>query len=402
MKSWPIVGIEECCRVVSGATPDTNNPTLWNGQIPWATPKDLSDLDGTYLRDTPRKITQEGLDSCAAELLPVGSVLFSSRAPIGHTAINTIPLATNQGFKSFVPYPNRLDALYLYYWLRANRSMLEALGNGATFKEVSKAVISRVRLPLPPLPEQRRIAAILDHADALRARRRAAIAKLDSLTQSSFVETFCGTDSARWSKAPLSELASSIRTGPFGSQLLHSEFVESGVAVLGIDNVVQNSFTWAKPRFITERKFQSLKRYAVSPGDVLITIMATCGRCAIVPNNIGRAINTKHICCISLDPGKCKPSYLHACFLRHPDILRQLGVSERGAVMPGLNMQLIKELLIPLPPLTTQHRWKARVEKITLQSAKQAESLSGLDALFASLQHRAFRGELDPRNKLKP
>lgn len=117
--SWPSVRLKDCARVVSGATPSTSDKKFWEGSIRWATPKDLSDLDGKhYLDDTPRRITDAGLQNCAAEVLPVGSVLFSSRAPIGLVAINRVPTATNQGFKSFVPDPSKLDAKYLFHWAR--------------------------------------------------------------------------------------------------------------------------------------------------------------------------------------------------------------------------------------------------------------------------------------------
>ena len=188
--SWPTVAIEECARIVSGATPSTSNPEFWDGDILWVTPKDLSGLNGHYISTTPRKITQRGLESCAAEVLPPNSVLFSSRAPIGHVAVTKAPMATNQGFKSFVPNAERLDPKFLFHWLRANRPYLESLGVGATFKEVSKAVVARLTIPLPPLAEQRRIAAILDAADALRQKRRQALRLLDQLTQAIFVEMF--------------------------------------------------------------------------------------------------------------------------------------------------------------------------------------------------------------------
>ena len=189
MSAWPLVPIKDFARVVGGATPKSGTAEYWDGEIPWTTPKDLSDLDGKYLSDTPRKITASGLRSCSSELLPPNSVLFSSRAPIGHVAINTVPMATNQGFKSFIPSP-KLDASFLFWWLKCHRAQLELLGNGATFKEVSKAIVERIEIPLPPLDEQKRIAAILDQADDLRRQRQHAIDRLEQLSQAIFHEMF--------------------------------------------------------------------------------------------------------------------------------------------------------------------------------------------------------------------
>jgi type I restriction enzyme, S subunit len=306
-------------------------------------------------------------------------------------------MATNQGFKSFVPSPQQIDAKFLYHWLRTNRVYLESLGNGATFKEVSKTVVERIEIPLPPLLEQRRIATILDLADALRAKRRVTLSGVDALLAATFLDVFETPGAHSWPEVTIESLTAaipnSIRTGPFGSQLLHSEFVESGIAVLGIDNVVQNDFLWARPRFITERKYQELKRYTVRPGDVLITIMGTCGRCAIVPRDVPVAINTKHLCCITLDQSRCLPIYLKSCFLLHPKVQLRLGVHERGAVMPGLNMQIIKELRIPLAPMQVQRQFAERVKSIERLRAAQRVSEAELNSLFASVQHRAFRGE---------
>src|SRR5206468_112314 len=95
---WPKVRLDECAEIIAGATPSTSVEAFWGGDVCWATPKDMSELEGAFIANTPRKLTHAGLENCAAKILPAGSVLFSSRAPIGHVAVNTVPMATNQGF----------------------------------------------------------------------------------------------------------------------------------------------------------------------------------------------------------------------------------------------------------------------------------------------------------------
>lgn len=393
-----MVRLDECTEIVAGGTPKTSVDSFWGGHICWATPKDLGDLEGTHISDTPRKLTQAGLKNSAARLLPPNSVLFSSRAPIGHVALNTVPMATNQGFKSFIPKQHILVPGFLYWWLRTNRTFLESLGNGATFKEVSKSVVSRIEIPLPPLPEQRRIAEVLDRAENLRVKRRYSISQLESLLQGVFIEYFERKNAKEWQLETIGDVVhpdnGSIRTGPFGSQLLTSEFVDSGIAVLGIDNVVTNEFRWGERRFITERKYHALKRYTVRPGDVLITIMGTCGRCAVVPDDIPIAINTKHLCCITLNPKKCLPVFLHEYFLRHSTAKKYLENRAKGAIMAGLNMGLIEAMPILLPPMEVQKEFARRIAAVEKLKAAHRASLAEHDALFASLQHRAFRGDL--------
>lgn len=248
------------------------------------------------------------------------------------------------------------------------------------------------------LPEQKRLAAILAKADRLRRLRRYALAVSDTYLQAVFLEMFDKEAAREWPRVTVAEVAeqrkNAVRTGPFGSQLLHSEFVNEGVAVLGIDNAVENSFTWKQARFITEAKYKQLERYRVFPDDLIITIMGTLGRCAVVPKNIPLSINTKHLCCITLDQKRCLPTYLHSCFIRHPDVLQQLGASERGAIMDGLNMGLIKDITVPLPPLPLQKKFAQIVQKHERLRAQQQEAARQADGLFQALLNRAFHGEL--------
>ncbi len=269
---------------------------------------------------------------------------------------------------------------------------------GTTRGKLTKAGASAIPIPVPPIEEQRRIAAILDQAEALRAKRRQALAKLDTLTQSLFLEMFGDSPSPRFPVANIDDAVApsrnSIRTGPFGSQLLHSEFVKFGIPVLGIDNAVTNRFAWAAPRFISEAKYESLRRYTVKPGDVLITIMGTCGRAAVVPADIPKAINTKHLCCITVDAKKYLPEFIQSCILMYPDSKRHLLQTSKGAIMSGLNMDLIKSTPIPKPPLELQYLYRDRMAKIEAMRINCIGAQGLLDSNVASLQHRAFRGEL--------
>lgn len=288
----------------------------------------------------------------------------------------------------------RLDQNYLIRFLPKALKDIEDKTPFVTVKHLSVKDINNIQIPLPPLAEQRRIASILDKADQLRQKRQQAIEKLDQLLQAEFMSKFHQKNYPEFNVSDLLENEKSMRTGPFGSQLLHSEFVDEGIHVLGIDNAVQNSFNWAKPRFITEEKYKFLKRYTVKPKDVIITIMGTCGKCAVVPDDIPIAINTKHLCCITLDQTKCNPEFLHSYFLLHPTARNYLESRAKGAIMSGLNMGIIKELPVELPPIKIQNEFSILKQKIILQKTLMIKELSKLNELFTSLQIQAFSGTL--------
>lgn len=286
-----------------------------------------------------------------------------------------------------------LDSGYLFHLLPDILQVIADRTPFVTVKHLSAKDLREYEIPLPPLPEQKRIAGILDQADALRRLRARALEKLNTLGQAIFQEMF-GEPMEEWPEVSISHITRDARTGPFGSQLLVSEFTDTGIPVLGIDNVVQNKFAWAKERYITKHKYEQLKRYQVKPGDVLVTIMGTCGRCAVVPEGIGRAINTKHICCLTPIDTLVRSIFLQSALIWDRSILLQLGVESKGAIMPGLNMGKIVNLKIRLPPIGKQELFAERIRLISEQTQKLEHSQVGASSLFTSLQHRAFRGEL--------
>jgi type I restriction enzyme S subunit len=160
---WSLGSIGDVCDVVNGGTPKTGVPEYWGGQHQWITPAEMGKRNSPYVSRTERAITDQGLQNSSARPLPPMSVILSSRAPIGHLVINTEPMATNQGCKGLVPR-KQIDHKFLYYYLGSIVELLNDLGTGATFKELSGGKLKEVPVPLPPLPEQQRIVTLLDEA----------------------------------------------------------------------------------------------------------------------------------------------------------------------------------------------------------------------------------------------
>lgn len=162
---WIHTTIGALGEVVGGATPSTKNPKYWGGDVPWVSPRDLTGYHYRYISSGERNITEDGLQSCSTRMLPPGTILFSSRAPIGYVAIAENSICTNQGFKSVIPNEST-DSLFLYYLLKHNASRIEGLGSGTTFKEVSGRTMSEVEVDVPDsIEDQRKIAGILGAID---------------------------------------------------------------------------------------------------------------------------------------------------------------------------------------------------------------------------------------------
>jgi type I restriction enzyme S subunit len=256
------------------------------------------------------------------------------------------------------------------------------------------------RIPLPSLPEQQRIVTLLDKADAVRNRRREAVSLADDLLRSVFLNISHGIRDGTISGqiknigSLLSEGANPIRTGPFGSDLLHSEFTRHGVPVLGIDNIVTNRFRWTEPRCISFEKYQTLKRFRVFPQDVIVTIMGTTGRVCVAPDDLPECISTKHLCVLTPNPSKVSSLYLWASLLFDPAVRKQTAQAGKGAIMEGWNMSIVRELEVAIPDSRTLERFDATAKLIECLRARNEALEFESEQLFGSLSSRAFNGEI--------
>lgn len=383
--------LSSVARIVSGGTPKTGEAAFWNGDIPWATPKDLSGLESVEIHSTPRLITDAGLRSSSAELLPVNSVLFSSRAPIGLLAINTTPMATNQGFKSFVPDPERLDSRYLFRWLEANRARLQNMGVGATFKEVSKAILSRLVIPLPPIDEQRRIAAILDRADALRSKRRQALLELNALTDSMFDSIF--GDLENWKAVSFHELChGDLRNGvspSTGGTVTQQVLTLSSVTGQAFEAGAVKTGLFDKDTPIEQRVSSTALLICRGNGNINLV-----GRGHFPPADNESVVFPDTIIAAKPSLTRVTRGYLGHLW-NTPYIRRQ--ISSRARTTNGtykVNQASLGQVLIPEPPMPLQQDFSAKLESVNRLRKNYRAQVTEFDALFASLQHWAFGGDL--------
>ena len=397
--NWPISTIGEISAVVSGATPKTGIPEYWDGDIPWVTPKDLSELSQKYLRDTPRKITKAGLNSCSAKMLPAQSVLLSSRAPIGLVAINTLPVCTNQGFKSMVPREGCVAPDYLYWWLKTHRETLEHRGRGATFKEVSKKIVEETVIPLPPLADQKRIAGILDAADALRAKRREALAELDTLLQSTFLDMFGDpvTNPMGWKIERLENWLDNIDSG-WSPKCLDRKALIGEWGVLKLSAVTWCEFDESAQKALPPT-LAPRPELEVAPGDLLFSRKNTrdlVAAAAYVHNVRPRLMLSDLIFRLRLESGiEMTPAFLWQLLIQAKQrrVIQRLASGSAGS-MPNISKAKLKTLQLIKPPVDLQHRFAKIVESVEQQKVRQRSHLAELDSLFASLQSRAFQGDL--------
>lgn len=305
MNKWGPHKLSEIGSIVGGATPSTTIDAYYNGDIPWLTPKDLSNFHERYIERGERNITKSGLNSCSAQLLPAGSVLFSSRAPIGYVAIAKNPIATNQGFKSIIPNPEKVDSLFLYYLLKYNKDNIEAMGSGTTFKEVSGATMKNIEVYLPEdLEEQRRIAGILGSLDDKIELNRRINANLEAQAQAlfrswfvdfepfrdgPFVDSELGKIPQGWKVGAASEFYKNITIGKTPPRKEHQWFSKEShdivwVSIADMGNCglsICNSSEYLTPEAI--KKFNIC---IVPVNTVLLSFKLTIGRVAIADKEL--------------------------------------------------------------------------------------------------------------------
>jgi type I restriction enzyme S subunit len=303
-----------------------------------------------------------------------------------------LPLCLNTSTIRFKSKPEISDLGYLQHWLdsREFREQITKRVTGSAQQNFGPSHLKEIKITLPPIPEQRRIAAILDQADALRAKRREALAQLDSLTQSIFVDMFGDAQTIfnKWPTKKLGEILDFLTSGSRGWAEYYSD---CGALFLRIQNVCRDELRLEDVAFVNAPNSAEAKRTKVQEGDVLLSITADLGRTAVIPAGLGDAHINQHLSI--LRTSKVMPRYLSA-FLTSPAGQREIHGRDKHGVKAGLNFDDIRSFRLPIPPEPLQCEFVQRTNFVTTQKIRYQQSLAELEGLFASLQHRAFRGEL--------
>jgi len=355
-----------------------------------------------------------GAEIAARRRLVVRSQQFIlSRIDARNGALGLVPdsldgAVVSNDFPVFTPNHSRILPAFLD-WLSKTRRFVDLC------KAASEGTTNRVRLvedrflatqiPLPPLPEQRQIvarieelASKIEEARALRSQAVEARTAIIGLT----VSRIDAELRASHKTACLAELVSkdegAIRSGPFGSSLLHSEFVEEGVPAVGIEDVQENRFVLSRRWHVTPEKAAELARFRIRPGDVLITVMGTLGRTCVVPHQIPHMISTKHIWTLTLNHDLAFGPWVSYWLNYSTHVRRKLLGETTGTAIAGLNGKKIRAVSLPLIPLPEQRRIVAylddMVAKMDALKRLQTETAAELDAMLPSVLDRAFSGEL--------
>ncbi len=389
-----LVQLKDIGKILSGSTPSRKNKEYFKGNINWFTPKDLSKIEGKYLYEAPEKITEGGYNSCSTNLLPANSLLFTSRAPIGHIAINKNTCCTNQGFKSIIPDESKINIDFLYYAISRYTPEIKNLGRGATFAELSKSDFEKVQIPLPPLKTQQRIAEILDNAAALRDKTAQLLTEYDLLAQSIFLDMFGDpvSNPKGWETEKLKDICG------VGSsrRVFVDELVESGIPFYrGKEIGALSSGKSINPDlFITQEHYNNLAQATGVPqiGDLLMPSICPDGRIYRVSNDTPFYFKDGRVLWIKVDQLKVNSYYL-IFFLRELFRTNYSNIAS-GTTFAELKIVALKKIKTLLAPIELQNQFAEKIGLIEQQKALAKQELKEAEDLFNCLLQKAFKGEL--------
>lgn len=376
--------IKEICTVVSGSTPKTNVDEYWDGDIKWITPAELNE-DSFYLYDSVRHITELGKEKTGLSYMPQGTVILSSRAPIGKVAIAGCEMCCNQGFKNLI-CSDVIFNEYLYYFLKSKTDYLNSLGRGATFKELSKSIVENIDIKVPALDKQKEIAGILGKVYELVNLRKQQLSKLDELVKARFVELF-GDMAHSSNKVCLEEISDFVTVG-IANSATHA-YADSGVVMLRNQNIKENYLDENDLIYITPDFAKKYGSKQLTENDILVIRTGYPGVACLVPKKY-EGCQTFTTLIVRLKDS----TFAHANYVCHyinssfgKDYVEQ---SKVGVAQQNFGAKALAKMPIAIPTMDLQEQFAAFVKQTDKSKLAVLKSLEELETLKKSLMQQYF------------
>jgi len=413
VKGWETKRFDEIGTIFSGSTPSTSIRSFWDGEIVWVTPNDLSKLNTPYLCDSGKRITEKGLKGCSAHLLPAGSLVMSSRAPIGYVALPTVQFCTNQGCKT-IKLKSAFHPEFTYYNVLFNIDKVKNLGEGTTFAEISKTALSTVELSFPTsMPEQAKIAEVLSTADRAIEQTEALIAKQqciktglmqDLLTRGidehgnlrseqthKFKDSPLGRIPVEWDVKQLGFLCELIKDGTH----LPPARVSEGPLLLGVYNIVNGKLTRSSSDTRVSWDFyrQMHQNWSIQTDDVLLAIVgATIGKTCLAPSDFEPYILQRSVALIRGKQGVLNNRFLLQ-YLKSPLFQSIIHTKTNTTAQAGLYLSQIADFNFPICPIEEQIAITAKLEEIGKLGESYQQTAEKLRSLKTALMQDLLTGE---------
>jgi len=389
-EGWRECKLGDVAEIVGGGTPKTNVIEYWNGEIPWITPRDLSNFNGRFISKGERNISEKGLINSSARILPKGTILLSTRAPVGYLAIAENQMTTNQGFRSLIPFKNT-DNIFLFYLLKNNVEYLKSQATGTTFGELSGSVLGSLIFPFPPLPEQHAIASVIgsldDKIDLLNRENQT----LEQMAEAIFRQWFIEEANEKWEEGKLGDVLAVIESGKRPKGGIDPD-LENGIPSIGAENINGiGHYDYSKTKLVNEVFFQSMKKGIIKDYDVLIyKDGAYVGRKGMFGLKYPYDICTvnEHVFILRAND-KLNQFFLY--FILEQEALSQLN---SNSAQPGLNKEAIESLDITIPPKVLVEEFSNMVKPWIDKILINAKQIRTLEKLRGTLLPKLMSGEV--------
>lgn len=382
--SWPLVAIKDVARVITGKTPSKSEEDNFGGEIPFVTPAELN--GSAYVSYTPQTITEKGASKL--KLVPRNSVMVCCIGSLGKLAIADREVATNQQINSVVFDAEKVNPKYGYYALSKLKPIMEKLAPSTTVAIINKSNFEALEIPLPPLAEQKRIAAILDKADAIRRKRQQAIQLADDFLRAVFLDMFGDpvTNPKGWDQVPFSSVGSLDR-GKSKHRPRNDPALLGGDHPLIQTGEVANCRGYIREFSATYSDLGLAQSRKWSAGTLCITIAANIAKTGIL---------TFPACFPDSVVGFQPNERVTVEYVQHWLRFLQKNLEENApqAAQKNINLEILRNLLIPVPKKSVQEKFSSIVSMVTAFEEKIATSGEELGDVFSSLSQKAFRGEL--------